>query len=79
VLGLAVAMAGGGSARAAAVGEALSRALGQALRQTQASAVVVDWNTGGVLATAGTPGRGDLESGTGSALGSGLDRRWDRR
>jgi peptidoglycan glycosyltransferase len=73
VLGLAVMMAGGGAARAAAVGEALSRALGQALRQTQASAVVVDLTTGRVLATAGTPGRGDLESGTGSALGSGLE------
>jgi peptidoglycan glycosyltransferase len=70
VLGLAVAMAGGGTAGAVPVGEALGQALGQALRQTQASAVVLDWTTGRVLATAGAPRRGDIESATGSALGS---------
>jgi cell division protein FtsI/penicillin-binding protein 2 len=69
VLGFAVVMGGGGgAARAVPVGEALSQALGQ----TQASAVVVDWTTGRVLATAGARGRGDMESATGSALGSGL-------
>jgi cell division protein FtsI/penicillin-binding protein 2 len=67
-------MGGGGAARAMPVGEAL----GQALRQTQASAVVLDWTTGRVLATAGARGRGDIESGLGSSapesgLGSGLE------
>jgi len=63
LLGIALSLGGGAGARALPIADALA----QAVRGTQASAVVLDPQTGAVLASAGESRR-DLESAPGSAL-----------